>query len=308
MTKLIEFGKGIQYDSKLDRFYYNGDLTDLKLPQPLTAYLYVTLGCNLLCGFCKRNSPPDTPNPEIHELKDVLDNLAPNGQLHRTVVTGGEPFIVEGIEELLGYATEQGHINNVTTNGILVIPSQSLVDSVAMFEIGLDGPNAETYSSMRGIDEFLTVTRNISGLTRLGSTVRVTYLLTKVNYEKAKEMPRLCNDLGVKMLRLQRVLRTGRFLENVDKFDIPEEELRKVVMETREEAERYGVDLRTPMVKDIPYGTVHIYPEGNVVTRRDPQEMGMEVIGNLHEGTIDDFWDPVLAEAHKDFVLSQNRV
>ncbi len=29
-------------------------------------------------------------------------------------------------------------------------PSESLVDSVAMFEIGLDGPDAETYVSMRG--------------------------------------------------------------------------------------------------------------------------------------------------------------
>ncbi len=142
----------------------------------------------------------------------------------------------------------------------------------------------------------------------MGSVVRVTYLLTDVNYEKAREMPKLCSDLGVNMLRLQRILKVGRFLGNIDKFDLSEEEIRRAVMETREEAERYRIDLRTPMVAPIPYGTVHIYPEGDVVTRRNSEEIGMEVIGNLHEGSMGEFWDSTLADAHKDFVLSQNRV
>ncbi|MAG20068.1 hypothetical protein CL618_01405 [archaeon] len=308
MNGLIEFGKGIQYDPVMDRFQYEGDFKGLELSQTLTAYLYLTLDCNLKCGFCKRDSPLNPLTPEINDLKEIFDSLAPNGQPHRTVVTGGEPFLVENIEELLRYAAEQGHIINLTSNGILVRPSRSLVDSVAMFEIGLDGPDEETYTSMRRVDEFSTVVGNIDELSNMGSVVRVTYLLTKVNYEKAREMPRLCSDLGINMLRLQRIRRVGRFLRNIDEFDLSEEEVRRAVIETREEAERYGVDLRTPMVAPIHYGTVHIYPEGDIVTRRNPEKTDRGVIGNLHEGSMEDFWDPILADAHKNFVLSQNRV
>ncbi len=299
----MDFGHGIIYSPKTDKFHYVGNLDELKLNAPLTVVVELLYDCNLSCGFCMKLDDVKRI-PSYDESASYLDKLSFNDHPIRTVISGGEPFLRKDIERVLQHGHSKGHIQNLATNGILVNPNKSLVECVNVFEVGLDGNTSETYKSVRGSDGYDAVVANIQKLTDLGANVRVTYLLTKKNASSAKEMPELCSRLGVSKLRLQRFIRYGRGAKNYQEFELSDEELHRVVEETKDDASRFGIELRTPPAKQYYYGVIFITPQGDIMYRNGSgDEDSTRRLGNLKETDLSEVWTPEMSDAHKKIIF-----
>lgn len=308
MNQQIDFGQGITYNPLTDKFHYEGNLKELNLDRPLTAIVELTYRCNLKCGFCK-NSDTDNRIPPYNKTVKYLESLSPGGSHIRTVITGGEPFIRSDIEDILRYGCDLGHVQNVVTNGILLKPTSSLVNTVNIFEVGLDGPTLEIYQSVRGTYSYRKVTENIRRLVDLGATVRITYLLTRKNAEFAKDMPQLCQELGVNKLRLQRFMRYGRGAKNFGQYELLDEELLLMVEKTKTEAKRFGIELRTPSTKKYCYGALFITTNGDIIFKGGNGNRNISIkLGSLNEDILLDVWTQELAESHKEIMFSPTRV
>lgn len=79
-----------------------------------TPVIFIRLaGCNLNCGFCDTDWSKGQ-NMTIAEIKSVLDMQK---GIKRVVITGGEPTIHKGFEELCMNLKSWGYKVNIETNG-----------------------------------------------------------------------------------------------------------------------------------------------------------------------------------------------
>jgi 7-carboxy-7-deazaguanine synthase len=80
-----------------------------------------TSGCNLRCGFCDTPYTSWEPEGEEVSVAEVLARVATLPARH-VVVTGGEPLIARGIEELCAGLREQGRHITVETAATVFKP------------------------------------------------------------------------------------------------------------------------------------------------------------------------------------------
>lgn len=73
-----------------------------------------TSGCNLRCTWCDTPYASWSPEGEHLDVDDILARVAPMPTRH-VVVTGGEPMIADGIEELTRRLADSGHHVTIET-------------------------------------------------------------------------------------------------------------------------------------------------------------------------------------------------
>jgi MoaA/NifB/PqqE/SkfB family radical SAM enzyme len=85
---------------------------------PILAHLIVTRRCNLACGYCNEYEPSVPPVP-LEALQKRADRLA---ELGTRVVTlsGGEPLLHPGLEEVIARIRRRGMLAGLITNGYLL--------------------------------------------------------------------------------------------------------------------------------------------------------------------------------------------
>ncbi len=165
-------------------------------------WLYSNYHCNLVCTYCLTESGPKVARREL-DRRTMLDLAREARELGFTGigVTGGEPFLVPDMPELL---VELSHVLPVLvlTNGTLfqrallerMVP---LADADVTLQISLDRPDPEANDVMRGPENFRRVVDAVPALLRLGIQVRIA---TTLEDEDADELARLCalhRGLGV---------------------------------------------------------------------------------------------------------------
>ncbi len=179
-------------------------------------WLYSNYHCNLVCTYCLTESGPKVARREL-DRRTMLDLAREARELGFTGigVTGGEPFLVPDMPELL---VELSHVLPVLvlTNGTLfqrallerMVP---LADADVTLQISLDRPDPEANDVMRGPENFRRVVDAVPALLRLGIQVRIA---TTLEDEDADELARLCalhRGLGVSDDHVVRpVIRRGR--------------------------------------------------------------------------------------------------
>ena len=77
-----------------------------------------TSGCNLRCRWCDTPYTSWEPGGEQMEIREILDRVRGFGARH-VVVTGGEPMIAPGIEDLTRLLREEGRHITIETAGTL---------------------------------------------------------------------------------------------------------------------------------------------------------------------------------------------
>ena len=80
-----------------------------------------TSGCNLRCWFCDSDYTSWHPEGENLSVDAILDRLAPFPASH-AVVTGGEPMIAPGIEELTQGLRSRGYHITIETAATVFKP------------------------------------------------------------------------------------------------------------------------------------------------------------------------------------------
>ncbi len=165
-------------------------------------WLYTNYHCNLTCSYCLTESGPKVDRREL-DPATVLDIAHEAKELGFTQVgiTGGEPFLVPELPELL---VELSRILPVLvlTNGTLF--QRALLSRMAplgaadvTMQISLDHPDPVANDVMRGPSNFRKVIEAVPALLALGITVRIA---TTLEGGDADDLPRLCTlhrSLGV---------------------------------------------------------------------------------------------------------------
>ncbi len=100
--------------------------------RPILAHLVPIRRCNLSCTYCNefdQTSQP-VPTPEILSRVDHLARLG-TPMLH---LSGGEPMLHPGLEEIVRHIRRRGMLAGILTNGLLLSPRRIL----ALNRAGLD--------------------------------------------------------------------------------------------------------------------------------------------------------------------------
>ena len=173
--------------------------------KPRLVFWEVTKGCNLRCVHCRATatelaSPSDLPTAQALGIIDQIAAFA-NPIL---VLSGGEPLYRPDIFHLAKYATDKGLRVALATNGTLVTKevARKIVDAgVKRVSISLDGANAETHDSFRGIpgafDAAVTGFRNLK---ELGMPVQINMTIAKHNAVELPKVLEMVKGLGADAL------------------------------------------------------------------------------------------------------------
>jgi len=145
-------------------------------PAPEAVMLYLTERCNLNCEVCFLKHI----TLEYNELKPqqwlkIIDEISL--WKPRISISGGEPLLYNGIDEILYYLRQKQLSTTMTTNGTLIdkhlLP---IMENVERLKISIDGPE-EIHDRLRGIKgTYQQVMHNIE-------------LLNQVKVEKREQKP-----------------------------------------------------------------------------------------------------------------------
>ena len=165
-------------------------------------WFYSNYHCNLACSYCLTESAPDVAKRDLEP--GLIAELAVQGRalgFTSIGVTGGEPFLVAEMPELLAQLAAMLPVV-VLSNGTLfsnrrLERMRPLGERDVRVQISLDRSEAVANDEMRGPENFRKVVEAIPKLLDLGIGVRIASTLAWVDDD---DMARLCalhRSLGV---------------------------------------------------------------------------------------------------------------
>ena len=130
---------------------------------PVSVSLHVTRFCNISCTHCYAILDQlHKKDPGLEKMKKVVDELAEGGTVSIRLL-GGEPLLVNKLNQLIAHIKSKGMYCEIVTNGMLIRkrvkewPELRMVDS---FSVSLDG-NKYSHDKIRGKDNFEKVVDGI---------------------------------------------------------------------------------------------------------------------------------------------------
>jgi len=169
-------------------------------------WVYTNYDCNLKCSYCVAKSGPSVPRralglANVQRLVDEAQGLG----FGDIFFTGGEPFLLEDIYDMLGYAALRLK-TTVLTNAMLlrgarlerlVQVARSVPREKLIVQVSLDGGRAEDHDAYRGAGTWEKTVEGIRLLQEHGFRVRIGTTETPVN---APHLDKICafhRNLGI---------------------------------------------------------------------------------------------------------------
>lgn len=204
----------------------------------------INLLCNLECAHCYCSSSPHADRGKPTEfVKDLVSQAARMGTIYFDI-TGGEPLARPDLFEILGHISDSGMIPGLFTNCTLVdagVAQRLAACGVASVQTSLDAATPALHDDFRGRKgAFRKAVAGIRALKNTGIAVSVTIA---VNRRNAHELGQLCDFLTHDLVvpyRVDRVIPSGRGLENADSIALSNAEFYRL---TREVCGGYDVQL-----------------------------------------------------------------
>jgi radical SAM protein with 4Fe4S-binding SPASM domain len=228
---------------------YRGRAEAIDLGRLSDLYLFVTNDCNLRCTHCYVSSGDYVPPREMNlpELMHVVDEARALG-VQRFYVTGGEPFMVRGIADLIAHITAESDLV-LLTNGMF-LTEKNVQRLVAIkgrgklaFQISLDGPTAERHNAIRGQGAFEQTVRYIPNALAAGLDVTISTAVSQYTVDHMADMTRLVASLGVKQHHILWMQEWGRALDHKPELLVAPERVSQVMRELRALGEELGVTI-----------------------------------------------------------------
>jgi hypothetical protein len=141
-------------------------------------WLYTNFDCNLRCDYCCVRSSPSAPRRELGlaRVQRIAGEAAELG-VKEIFVTGGEPFLLQDISEIL-IACAAATPTTVLTNGMLfagrrVDSLRALPRDRIVLQISLDSATPQLHDSHRGTGTWTRTREGIQRTRALGFRVRL---------------------------------------------------------------------------------------------------------------------------------------
>jgi pyruvate-formate lyase-activating enzyme/TusA-related sulfurtransferase len=151
---------------------------DVQRPLGSRLWLYTNFDCNLRCDYCCVRSSPKAPRRALGaERVRRIASEAPALGVEEIFVTGGEPFLLDDIGDILT-ACAAAAPTTVLTNGMLLVGRrlkilQSLPRDRVTFQISLDSPTPERHDQHRGKGTWVKAWNGIERARAEGFRVRL---------------------------------------------------------------------------------------------------------------------------------------
>lgn len=170
---------------------------------PRTLDLMITSKCNLRCAYCSHFSSAGDMDEDL-SADDWLHCFEELGRLKvmEVCLQGGEPFLRQDLEELIGGIVDNGLRFSILSNGTLI------TDDMAVYlastgrcngvQISIDGPDAATHDTLRGDGTFMQAVQGLKTLRRFGVNCNVRVTIHRRNVNALPDICRfLLKDLGL---------------------------------------------------------------------------------------------------------------
>jgi MoaA/NifB/PqqE/SkfB family radical SAM enzyme len=169
---------------------------------PWKLWLYTNYDCNLRCSYCVAKSSPNVPRRALglDNVKRLVDEAVALG-FTDIFFTGGEPFILNDIYEMLAYASARVK-TTVLTNAMLLRGARldklaAIANENLIVQVSLDGGRAEDHDAYRGVGSWAKTVEGITLLQERNFRVRLGTTETPVNCEHLKELCEFHRVLGI---------------------------------------------------------------------------------------------------------------
>jgi len=183
---------------------------------PRSIYIEPTSRCNEFCQQCPRTllSREDDRDLSFENFRFIVDQFP---VLERVVLHGlGEPLLNKDLPRMISSLKERGAYVLFNSNGILLNAKrgQALIDAgLDEYRLSMDGASRETYATVRGVDAFDKVWRNIKAFLAVQQEQRASKPTISLWFtamrENLHELPRLidlASEHDVREIYLQRLV------------------------------------------------------------------------------------------------------
>ncbi len=165
-------------------------------------WLYTNYDCNLRCSYCVAKSSPNAPRRALGlaNVQRLVDEAVELG-FSEVFFTGGEPFILNDIYEMLAYTSALVK-TTVLTNAMILRGARldklcHIANDNLVVQVSLDGGRAEHHDAYRGRDSWAKTVDSIKLLQERGFRVRLSTTETPANSPHLAEVCEFHRGLGI---------------------------------------------------------------------------------------------------------------
>jgi MoaA/NifB/PqqE/SkfB family radical SAM enzyme len=156
-------------------------------------WIYTNYDCNLRCSYCVAESSPKAPprRVDLKTVKRIVDEAVGLG-FEKMYFTGGEPFILADIFEMLSYASSYLP-TTVLTNAMLFRGKRlerlaSIKNPNLTVQVSLDGSRPEHHDPYRGDGSWQKTVDGMRNIQNHGIKVRISTTETPANTNHLEEI------------------------------------------------------------------------------------------------------------------------
>jgi MoaA/NifB/PqqE/SkfB family radical SAM enzyme len=165
-------------------------------------WLYTNYDCNLRCSYCVAKSGPNVPRRALGlaNVQRLVDEAAEHG-FSDVFFTGGEPFILNDIYEMLAYSSARVK-TTVLTNAMLLRGKRldklcAITNDNLIVQVSLDGGCPEDHDAYRGQGTWARTVESIKLLQERGFRVRLSTTETPANSARLDKVCEFHRSLGI---------------------------------------------------------------------------------------------------------------
>src|SRR5574342_180394 len=165
-------------------------------------WIYTNYDCNLKCSYCVAKSGPNAPRRALglENVKRLIDEAVILGFEH-IFFTGGEPFLLNEIYEMLAYSSARVK-TTVLTNAMLLRGARleklrAIANDNLIVQVSLDGGRPEDHDAYRGAGTWEKTVEGIKLLQGAGFRVRLGTTETPVNSAHLDKLCEFHRSIGI---------------------------------------------------------------------------------------------------------------
>jgi len=259
----------------------------------------ITNECLLNCIHCSSSSKVGEGYLDKESILRTINEFEEMGG-KELEISGGEPLLHPNIWEILDYCKRRNFSTTLYTSGIgRALPSELAnkinVDKAA---VSLQGARKIT-EEVTGKDCYEQIKTFIKSLVENGIETEVHFVPMKQNYHDFENLLKECESIGVKNIKILRLIPQGRALDNWERIHVPEIELKEFLKRIYEIDTSIKIEIGNPLK---PYKNErmnckaaiasclinsrgYVYPCPALKT--DP----LLSAGNIHEKSLTELWE-----------------
>jgi sulfatase maturation enzyme AslB (radical SAM superfamily) len=165
-------------------------------------WLYTNFDCNLACDYCCVRSSPRTPRRALGlDRIRAITAEAPAAGVAELFLTGGEPFMLPDLGEIVAACTD-ALPTTLLTNGMLFRGArlrmlQAMPRNRLAIQISIDSATSERHNLHRGQGSWAKAVNGVRIALGEGFTVRIAATLTTNDRREERELRAFLDGLGI---------------------------------------------------------------------------------------------------------------